>query len=306
MNNFCDLVSAPILFIIFNRPDNTKQSFEAIKNARPRRLYIAADGPRPDRVGENALCDLTRQVVQDIDWECDVFLNFSENNMGCKKRVSSAISWVFETEDRLIIIEDDCLASSSFFDYCCMLLEHYKDDSRIGAICGSKFVNFNRSSLDSYIFSKYPTVWGWATWKRVWDNYSSDISDWNERKNTEWLKWKTDEREFQHWSGAFDGVCNGAIDTWDYQFVYLLWKQSQLSIHPSVNLISNTGFGPNATHTKKMSDLANLSRRQIEFPLNHPDGVFANGTADLMYMERECVKKKRKRKIFRYFDRIFR
>ena len=127
----------PVLFIVFNRLDKTRQVFEAIRQARPPFLYIASDGARFNKEGELEKVQAVRDfIIQNIDWKCEVKTLFRKKNLGCKYAVSGAISWFFNNVDQGIILEDDCLPSKSFFWYCEELLEKYKHDNSIYLISG--------------------------------------------------------------------------------------------------------------------------------------------------------------------------
>lgn len=295
---------APMVLIIFNRPDLTSQVMNAIANAKPEKLFVIADGPRKDKIGESEKCAAARKLTEDIRWPCEVFRNYSEENLGCRNRIASGLDWVFQRVDRAIILEDDCLPDQSFFDYCTTLLEHYETDTRIGCISGTNIDNTAQSTLASYYFSKYPLVWGWATWRRVWENYDVDIPHWGEIRNSRWLEGIAEDNEREHWRKAFDRVFEESFDTWDYQLVFTLWRQRQLTIQPSTNLISNVGFRPDATHTKEEHKLANMSRRAIEFPLVHPKDFNEDVGADSHYRAQNCKPRKRKNRLRRILHRL--
>jgi hypothetical protein len=271
----------PIILIIFNRV------FERIKLAQPSQLFIAADGPRADRPEENHLCSRARSIVSQVDWPCEVHTLFREKNHGCKEAVSSAISWFFENVEEGIILEDDCLPDLSFYKFCDELLRYYKSDDRIGMISGNSFLEVSKIS-DSYHFSNFPHAWGWATWRRVWKKYDPSMKYWPILQETRLLLDKTGSEYYaQKWKDIFDRIHKGEIDTWDYQFVYTLWTQNQLSIIPTVNLVSNIGFGLQSTHTKNPNHKSsNIPANEIRFPLLHPQLVIRNiekDNEDLIY-----------------------
>jgi hypothetical protein len=272
---------SPILFVVFNRPDVTSQVFDAIRLARPPRLYIAADGPRKDRVGEAERCRAVQEIVSKVDWSCEVKKLIREKNLGCKKAVSSAIDWFFSQEPEGIILEDDCLPHPDFFTYCDELLERYRNDERVGMISGCNFQNGTKQSEDSYYFSRFYHIWGWASWARAWKNYDVNISRWPKLKKDAWLiALGFDGSEKRHWEKAFDRVYAGEIDTWDHQWTFASWLSQMLSITPAVNLVSNIGFGAEATHTTGKSIFSNMQKDAIQFPLKHPIAVIRNSYAD--------------------------
>lgn len=239
-------MKTPVLFIIFNRPDTTQKVFESIRKARPENLFVAADGPRHNKKSENEKCNLTRQITEKIDWPCQVRRLYRDKNLGCKKAVSQAINWFFQNVGEGIILEDDCLPDQSFFRYCSILLEKYRGDSKVMHIGGSSFIDTQQKS--SYYFSKYPHVWGWATWKRSWDGYDSDLN--NVYNSSIFGNYKFSFFEKIFWLETFHAVKNGHIDTWDYQWVYKIWKNKGIAITPTTNLIKNIGFIKDSTHTK--------------------------------------------------------
>ena len=272
-----------VLFLVFNRLDTTTQVFEAIRLAKPPRLYIASDGARGSREGEKVTVQAVRDyVLSHIDWDCEVKTLFREQNLGCKYAVSGAIDWFFENEEMGIILEDDCLPDPTFFRFCQEMLERYRHDQRIGLISGDNFQFGNRRSDDSYYFSKYVHIWGWASWRDRWVNsYDVAMAKWPGIRDGAWLSDMVgNAREAAYWTKILERVHRGEIDTWDYQWVFANWVEGRMTILPSVNMISNIGFDGNATHTKGASDLANLTRNPIGFPLMHPLGVFRNTEAD--------------------------
>ncbi|KKQ71371.1 MAG: Nucleotide-diphospho-sugar transferase domain-containing protein [Candidatus Shapirobacteria bacterium GW2011_GWE1_38_92] len=263
------MLNTPILFLIFNRPETERLVFEKIREIKPKKLYIAADGPRNGRKDDIEKCRLAREIVEKgVDWECEVHKLFRDKNLGCKMGVSGAIDWFFENVDEGIILEDDCLPDFSFFEYCRVLLKKYKNDERVGLITGGNFYKGNVFGLTSYSFSKYPTVWGWASWKRVWKNYDVDIKNFSENNENRWLKniFKS-KVSFKNWSNVFQMVHDNKIDTWDYQLTYSCWKNDFLTIFPKVNLVKNIGFGQHSTHTSK---IVKQTYGNIDFPLNGP------------------------------------
>lgn len=284
-------LTTPVAFIIFNRPDTTERVFTEIAKAKPPKLLVVGDGPRANRLGEAEKVAATRAIVKRVDWDCEVLTHFSEVNLGCKRRVSSGIDWVFEQVEEAIILEDDCLPDPTFFRFCQELLERYRHDQRIGMISGDNFQFGNRRNDDSYYFSKYVHIWGWASWRDRWANsYDVAMSRWPRIRDEAWLTdMAGNVREAVFWHKVFERVYRGEIDTWDYQWVFANWVEGRMTILPSVNMISNIGFDGNATHTTGDSDLANLARCPIGFPLKHPPGVFKNVQAD-MFSEKRCFR----------------
>jgi hypothetical protein len=271
-----------ILLLVFNRVESTRTVFESIRQAKPARLYVAADGPHLDQPGEYELCEEARKVATEVDWPCEVRTLLRKENLGCGKAVAEGITWFFKQEAEGIILEDDCLPHPTFFRFCDELLEHYRDDKRIVAISGDNFQKQNGSNKQSYYFSIYYHSWGWATWRRAWQYYDGELSQWPSLRATSWLgDLLTDSATARYWHNIFDMVQAGKIDTWDYQWTYSCWSQSGLSILPSVNLVTNIGFDDRAAHTKDPKHaLANLPSLPMEFPLRHPLYMIRDFTAD--------------------------
>lgn len=266
----------PILFLIFNRPEETKLVFDRIKLQKPKYLYIAADGPRVHVAGEKEICEQTRSIIKDIDWDCELKTLFREENLGCGRAISGAINWFFDNVEQGIVMEDDCLPNDSFFPFCEEMLDKYKDDERVGVISGDNFLFDNFKVSNSYYFSKFPHIWGWATWKRAWAKYDFTMSKWPELKDGKEFRAKFPEATTRYyWRNIFDKVYNKEIDTWDYQWAFTCFINDFLSITPKHNLISNIGFGSaNATHTNnKGGKFANMTTQSLEFPLTHPNEV---------------------------------
>ena len=212
---------------------------------------------------------------------------FRKENLGCGLAVKSAIDWFFEQEESGIILEDDCLPNQSFFYYCADLLEHYKHNERIGMISGDQFLDTHKLK-ESYYFTNFPHLWGWATWRRVWKNYDFFMKDWPAIKDTRFLKEKTGSKYYaEKWKGIFDKTYSGKIDTWDYQAVFMLWVKNQLCIAPKINMVTNIGFGSNATHTTSLKDQRySIVSGNTAFPLIHPRNFERNKSKDqldLMY-----------------------
>lgn len=274
-------LNTAVAFIIFNRPNTTERVFAEIAKAKPPKLLVIADGPRLDRPGEAEKCHAARAIIERVDWPCEVLTNYSETNLGCKNRVASGLDWVFEQVPEAIILEDDCLPEPSFFRFCEELLERYRDDERVGIISGDNFQAGMMHGGASYYFSIYPHIWGWASWRRAWQYYDKKISEWNPLDKDQWLEEKISNKwERAHWKEAFQGVYSGQIDTWDHQWTFMHWYKNMVSIIPNKNLISNIGFGRDATHTKKINQYANMQTFSILFPLIHPDKVSVTLVAD--------------------------
>lgn len=270
--------------IIFNRPDSTSRVFSAIAKAKPKKLLIISDGPRQSRSGEEKLVAECRRIALSVDWDCEVLTNFSESNLGCRDRVSTGLDWVFSEVGEAIILEDDCLPSEDFFRFTSELLVRFRNDERIGSISGTWEESLKAPS-HSYHFSQFPRIWGWATWARVWRKYDVAIRQWPELKNSGFLRTKLGtQKSRRFWTQILDDVYSGKIDTWDYQLSLLHWSEKLISVIPSKNLVSNIGFGPDATHTlNSNSALANAETHALGSLIHHPANVSRNEAIDDLY-----------------------
>ena len=277
------MLSTPVGFLIFNRPDLTEKTFSAIAQVKPKKLFVIADGPRPDRPGEAEKCQQTRSVIQKVDWDCEVFTNFSEINMGCGRRVASGFDWVFSQVEEAIFLEDDIFPAPCFFSFCEAMLERYRHDDRIMHINGDNAVNQDRTS-DSYYFSKYIHGWGWASWRRAWEHYDYHMKTWPIFKQSGLLEQIFENvYEQRYWTDIFDQMYADpeCIDAWDYQWLYAFWSQSGLAIAPNKNLTSNLGFNrDDAVHTKGDSPRACLPVEDIK-NIKHPEFIVRHREADL-------------------------
>jgi hypothetical protein len=268
-------MDTPVALFLFNRPEPTRRVFERIVQLRPKRLFLVADGPR--NVDEAGRCAAARAVVERVDWPCEVRRNFADANLGCGRRMASGIDWVFEHAEEAILLEDDCVPEPSFFPYCEELLARYRDDERVWMICGANLQFGRNATPHSYHFASIPLVWGWATWRRAWRRYDVTMKEWPALRDAGWLRQTLgggDEKLLRLYTGMFDQVHDGRVDTWDFQWNFAMWRHGGLAIHPGVNLISNVGFGTDATHTKaEQSRYAGLGTEPIAYPLTHPPAV---------------------------------
>ena len=276
-------LNTPVLFLIFNRPDTTRQVYEAIRSARPRQLFVAADGPRADKAGEIELCQTVRTIATQIDWDCELKTLFRDTNLGCGRAPAEAINWFFENVEQGIILEDDCLPSKSFFSFCDQLLNKYAKEEKVFLISGmNPLFEYNDSSF-SYMFSKYGGTWGWATWKRAWDNYDFNIASWGFKKNNEKIdKFFKDKGAGEFYKNILDQTYRGEkITWWDYQWYYTRIRDESIGVVPAKNLISNIGFGDHATHTMdKNAPEAKLRLMEMDALLIHPKFILVDKKFD--------------------------
>ena len=239
-----------VLFLVFNRPDTTAQVFEAIRKAKPPRLYVAADGPRPDRTGEAEKVAKVREIATAVDWTCEVKTLFRQENLGCKYAVSGGITWFFEHEEQGIILEDDCLPSQSFFWFCELMLSRYRDDFVVMHVGGHKPDNISPDKF-SISFTRATHVWGWATWANRWKKYSVEPSiDSNKLSSLVEFEYFKNAQATKKRVNVLKDLFSGKIDTWDYQWNYCVRVNSGLGIRPCKNLVENIGHAhESATHT---------------------------------------------------------
>ena len=294
------MLSKPVAFMVFNRPVTTRRVFEAIRRAKPPKLFVVADGPRADRENENKICAEVRAITEKIDWECEVYRNYADENMGCKERMASGITWVFQHVDECIIIEDDILPDDSFFFFAETMLDKYRDDSRVmlvsgcSRLFGSPVNDISQWSEYSYTFSKISEVWGWATWKRVWDDMDYEMTFQNDEyamKTFDSMNYnpyvkksikKMGEMRRKQWESTHK------LTAWTYQFRMIRHLQSQLVIVPTKNLVSNIGVTGDATHAtdslqkmpKGIQQVFFIPTYDYEFPLKHPKYVMCDTEYD--------------------------
>ena len=243
----------PVLVVAFNRPDLLARLIQRLREVQPERVFVAIDGPRPDRPDDAERIRACRDLAGTIDWPCDVSTLFQDVNLGCGLGVSSAITWFFQHVERGIILEDDILPDPSFFGFCAELLERYHNNPRVFAISGCNVVP--RSELanpaNDYRFSQVPLVWGWATWRRSWREHRLDDRGWY-RRLTPINLWRRSGRSLSgafFWATNFELTARGDVDTWDWQLMCAAMRVRQLTAISNVNLVENNGFGADATHT---------------------------------------------------------
>ena len=271
----------PVVLIIFNRPEVTRRVFEVIRAAEPETLYVIADGARHDHEGEQQRCEMARSATEKVDWTSDVRRIYSDSNLGCGRRVSSGLDDVFSDVEEAIVVEDDCLPHPTFFRFCEELLLHYREEQRVVAISGDNFQRGNVRGQGSYYFSRYNHCWGWASWRREWSRYDFRMEDWPSLRDEGWLRSMfRDPRAVRYWSAQFDAVSRGEIDTWDLQWTFACWRRGGLSALPNTNLVSNIGFGADATHCAPGDSGNSLPARHMTFPLIHPETLERDVEAD--------------------------
>jgi len=269
------ILDTPILLMIFNRPKYALQVLESIRTAKPKQLFIASDGPRKNKVEEKAIVEkLRKDILTAIDWDCEVKTLFRDKNLGCCKAVAGAITWFFESVEHGIILEDDCVPNKSFYPFCEQMLNKYKNDTRISMITGTNYLFNKIITEEDYFFSKYYSIWGWATWKRAWNNYDLKIKNWEKYKNNKEITFLFENKAIaSNFSHMFDLVSN--TDTWDFSWVYTCIFQNTLSITPIKNLVKN--IGEEGAHASKndRSTFTQMPTEEINVKnIKHPKDIF--------------------------------
>lgn len=273
-----DQFSTPVLLIIFNRPDTSRLVFNQIRKVKPRYLFVSADGPRAGKQGEKERCIEARMIIDQVDWECELKTLYRDENLGCRLAVSSAITWFFDNVDCGIILEDDCFPDISFFPFCETLLDKYKHDNRIFHINGTDFSGIKVTHPDSYYFTRFISIWGWATWKRAWQKFDLSMSDYQLTRNTILKKRNYISREAsRHYKNGFDNMKIDEHNSWDAQWMYAVIKSEGLTITPNVNLVKNIGTSDSSTHSFLRDSFRDrMGAGKIFFPLQHPSPVESN------------------------------
>ncbi len=269
----------PIVLLIFNRPDHTRQTFAQVQALKPAKLYIVADGPRTEAEAER--CQQVREIAAQIDWPCEVKHNYAEQNMGLKARISSGLNWVFKQEERAIILEDDCVPDPSFFPFCAAMLDRYADNAQVMHISGDNFGYAPRGEA-SYYFSHYVHVWGWATWRRAWQHFDLDLTFWRDPAQRQVALSRLKMRPMRsYFSRIFQKCYDGEIKTWDYPWMASCLLHNGLCVMPRHNLVTNIGAGEDSTNTRNTRTFfAGRPLHTMPFPLNHPASVALDDRGD--------------------------
>ncbi len=274
-----EMNEVPVTLIIFNRPETTRKVFEQVKKICPKKIFIISDEGRNEK--EKEIVREARRIVEDIDWECEIHKNYAKQNMGCGYRVSSGLDWVFDHTEFSIILEDDCVPNRSFFRFCSEMLEKYRDDERIMYISGNNFhkqIPFSHS----YDFVNIGWIWGWATWRRAWEKYDFKISSWKEESKNKMLRRFYTDNEYPIFENDLKALSDRGLFTWDFQWQYACACNNGMCIVPCKNLITNIGFGEEATHTKTRRAYYDGRSSELEFPLSDPEFIIPNRKYDYL------------------------
>ena len=283
-------LNTPLLIIVFNRPDKTKDLIKTLEKIKPKKLYVSADGPRIDSTKDKKLCNEVRELFKNINWDCDLKLKFSEKNLSCKKNVIDSINWLFSCEDEGIILEDDCVPSISFFGFCETLLEKYRNNNKVMQINGTNLdADYESLTKNSYFFSKFNHVWGWATWKRAWKLFDNKFENYEENKlNKKILNYFEDKNISDWMTRYFDAAFMGKDNIWSSHWAYTILNYNGLCATPSKNLVKNVGFDGSGTSgkSKLFNEYSNTRLEEIE-NIIHPDQIVYNFDFDkLVYYEK--------------------
>lgn len=300
-----------VLLIFFARPNTLSPVFEAVKKARPAKLFLACDGARAGNARDVDAIAQCKKIVEDIDWDCEVHTRYSIENLGCGKGPASAISWAFEYTDKLLILEDDCVPDDTLFPFMKEMLDKYAMDERVGLISGFNHFKDWDCGEYSYCFTKTGATLGWGTWKRVWEKYDYTIQAINEPQCEKLLSRvfchkRMKKARINSWKKTATAVQEEGVNYWDVQFGFLKYAQSYLCIVPKGNLIYNIGVGAGSTHTENATESAwkpgkilFMPTVPMQFPLNHPNYMICDNAYDT-----KCFKMVNPNKLIKAFRKI--
>lgn len=280
----------PILINAFNRPETTKKVFDSVRKIRPKKLFLATDGPRINNQEDRDKSEQIKEIFQRVDWDCDVERLYRDKNLGCPRAIPEAIDWFFSKVDQGIILEDDCLPNNSFFQFCKILLDKYKYNDNVMMISGNNFIPEERFSDHSYFFSKYGFIWGWATWGRAWQKFDESMSSYPSFiSSKEFIRRYPSLLDRFFWKTAFKNKYHGYSKGWAMKWNYSMAYNGGYGVIPSKNLVTNIGFGPDATITKKVDRRMIIDTSPVVFPLLHPEKIEANVLYDKRIFRRNFL-----------------
>lgn len=277
-----DALQTPVLVIAYRRAETTRQVIDSLRGLRPERLYFAANGPDPARPDDPAQCESARGVLGEVDWPCEIRRLFRTEHLPARESIARAIDWFFEHETEGVILEDDCICAPAFFRMAQELLIRYRDRTEVMQIGATNFAPHLTGGGDSYSFSGYAYIWGWATWRRAWRLFDLQMSTFDEASvrailRSRFPRWR--DRSF--WLAMYRYLSSGRLDTWDVQWNFALFRANGLSVVPRVNLVRNIGFGAQSTNTTNAQNaFASMAPGELAFPLKHPERLQAAERAD--------------------------
>lgn len=267
------MFNVPVLILLYNREDLSIKLYEILERIKPPILYINADGPKSNIPLDYERCEKSRNVFSFISWDCEVNYNFSTINKGCKRSVSEGIGWFFENVEYGIILEDDCIPNLSFFSYCDELLQRFRYDERVFHINGTNFLGANKSFVqESYSFTRFTSIWGWATWRRAWEKYDPDMKSFPKFNKTQFDGKSYSSYAQYHYLKSFEDVYLNNVNTWSTAWLFAIMLNNGVTLTPKFNLVTNIGTQNNPTHNfieDRFRD--NLKTFELDFPLIHPD-----------------------------------
>ena len=267
-------MNTPVVFLVYKRPKHTERVLDAIRQARPKEIFVVADGPK-NQGEEESTAQTIALIKKGSTGECSVKCNIAKSNLGLANRVSSVITWARRQCNEAIILEDDCLPDPSFFKFCGELLEKYRNEENIGCITGNNFQDGVKVGNASYYFSDFPHCWGWATWKRAWKYYDHKFDNWTAVEKL--IYQNHGSQALEYFETIKRKIENEDLDSWAFRWTFSLWAKAMLTVTPQKNLVSNIGCGNEATHTKSIEA---QSINSLPFPLTHPSSIFRNTEAD--------------------------
>ena len=281
----------PVVMIVYKRLDLTKRSFAPIRELQPKELYIISDGPRSAEEEEKVQA-VRSYIEEHIDWPCHVHKNYAKKNMWLRYRMPSGMQWVFETADKAVFVEDDIDTSRNFFEFCRDMLNHYESDDRVLMVTGSNiYAGDDSFGIGDITFSAFASIWGWATWKRAWEQYDVNIHSWREIRKTGQLKKILHKNVYDYYKILYDDLQYHWYRTWDHQWTYLMHIGKGVGIVPKYNLINNIGMGSAegehpADSQERVDFVSSVLRGEIKLPIHYPEKVARNAAYDDMYQQR--------------------
>jgi len=281
------LKKTPVLLLLFNRPKYTLQLIKQLKKYLPTKIYIHCDGPREGNISDKKNCKRVIDIIKEkIDWNCQKNLKIQKNNLGVRDAIITGIDFLFKKENKGIILEDSMLPNKSFFYFCHELLIKYKKNKKISIISGFNPVIDYRIK-NSYTFSEYPAIWGWATWRRSWRLFDWKMNNWPQNKKAQWMKHKLKKTFFFrfYWEKVFQDTFLRRNKTWDYNLVYSNWFHKTWSIIPKYNLVENQDIYDKIT-THKNNLNFKIKKKNLKFPLEHPRKFSVNTSYDEIFYKK--------------------
>lgn len=271
----------PVLLITYKRLDTTQKVLEKIAEVKPKYLFVSSNAPNPEKIDDSEKVFAVRSMIENrIDWPCELKKLYRKEHVGPGVSISSAINWFFQNIGEGIIFEDDTVPDVTFFTFCKAMLDKYRDESRIKIIGGINFQDGINRGDASYYFTRLCHIWGWATWKRVWDEYDYDLSTITRKDVTDAaLKYFGSRRIAKEWGNIFDHLKNKSFDTWDYQLALSIWKNDGINIVPQKNLVTNIGYGQEAAHTHLVDPFSNIPLESLS-EIRYSTDVNVDGEAD--------------------------